>query len=141
MKIGNDGFNAGGKDDLLERMERAHRREAEAANSVDAGSSFDATRVGDAQKTTGASQTEKSELETHLLETASAALEGEYDGPDDVRGAVVETIVDTRYGEGLARSERSHIVETLQQTLVDDREFRAEVDNMLILAARQLAQQ
>jgi hypothetical protein len=139
MKIGNDGFSAGGNDDLLERMQRAHTRETEAASSVDSGSSFEATRTGRADRTNGASPTKHPELEKQLLETASAALDGQYDGPDEVRAAVVETIVDTRYGEGLAKSERSRIVDTLQQTLVNDREFRAEVDNMLILAAKELA--
>lgn len=137
MNIGSNGFNAGGGDDLLQRMERAHAREVEAASSVDSAASSAATGSLGGVGRSGAA--ESSELEAQLLTTASDALDGNFSGPGEVRAAVVETIVDTRYGDGLAQSERDRIVTTLDQTLVDDPEFRAEVDNMLILAARELA--
>jgi hypothetical protein len=140
MKVGNGGFDAGGQDGLLDRMRKAHNSESEAVGKVDSASSYSAaeqaSRAGKASEATGS---KNPELETELLTTAADALEGKYGDDDEIRGAVVETIVDTRYGENLAQSERSRIVSTLEQTLVDDQEFRAEVDNMLILAARQLA--
>lgn len=140
MDIGNNGFNPGGGDDLLQRMERAHAREVEAAGSVDgAASSAASGSLEGVDRSDAASGAGSPELEKQLLTTASDALDGDFSGPDEVRAAVVETIVDTRYGDGLAKSERDQIVTTLEQTLVDDPEFRAEVDNMLILAARELA--
>ena len=140
MKVGDGGFGAGNQGDLLQRMQRAHTRESEAAGKVGDSPAFDASqRSSAAGKSDRASRAQNPELEDELLTTASAALEGEFETDDQIRGAVVETIVDTRYGDDLADSERSRIVSTLEQTLVDDQEFRAEVDNMLILAARELA--
>lgn len=140
MKVGDGGFGAGDQGELLQRMQRAHTRETEAAGEVGDAGAFDASqRTSGIGKSDRALRSQNPELEAELLSTASDALEGKFEGDDQIRGAVVETIVDTRYGDDLADSERTRIVSTLEQTLVDDHEFRAEVDNMLILAARQLA--
>lgn len=139
MDIGNNGFSPRSGDDLLQRMERAHARETEATSNVDAAASSGAGSLEGVDRSGATSGAGSPELEKQLLTTASDALEGNFSGPDEVRATVVETIVDTRYGDGLAKSEHDRIVTTLEQTLIDDPEFRAEVDNMLILAARELA--
>ena len=132
MKVGNGGAG----EDLIQRMKEAHHSEVEQAPESDAPSSATATS---AESVGGADESDDAKLQENLLGTASDALDGKYESSDQLRGAVVETIVDTRYGTNLSDEQRTSVVDTLKQTLVDDVEFQREVDNMLILAARELA--
>lgn len=140
MKIGDNGFLPGAKDDLLARLRRARERARLQGDDVRENQNLGS--VVSIDRARGLERAEAGgppELQERLLETASAALEGRFEDSKSLRAAVVEIIVDTRYGSGLARSERARLVQTLQQTLVDDPEFKAEVDHMLVLAARELA--
>lgn len=140
MRIG-DGNNPVGSDDLLDRMAeaRAEKTGVDATAAADASSRADAATASEA---TGRAQPPESDalgpLKDRLLATAERALAGAFDSADALRCEVVGVIVDERYGAHLSDGERDEIVQTLQSSLADDPEFKAEVDNMLILAAGHL---
>ncbi len=139
MKVGDGNANAASHGDILERMERAHRQEA-AEGVDDAQSPSGAASAESLGAATGAGATsEPSELQSRLLETAARALDGEFDSADALRGEVVDAIVEQRYADGVPADQLDGIKNTVRATLTGDPVFRDEVDNMLVLAARELA--
>lgn len=140
MRIG-DGNSPVGSDDLLDRMAEARAEKTGVDATAEAASSgrTDATTAADAAgQAQAATPDELGPLKERLLSTAERALEGGFESADALRCEVVGVIVDERYGAHLSDGERDAIVETLQSSLADDPEFKAEVDNMLILAAGHL---
>jgi hypothetical protein len=77
-------------------------------------------------------------LKQSLLQVAERAIQGRFDGESDARNAVVESIVAQRYSAGLEPEQTEQIMRTLTATLAGDPTFCAEVDQMLLLAAREL---
>ncbi|MFP4600480.1 MAG: hypothetical protein ACOC9W_00695 [Persicimonas sp.] len=139
MKVGDGNANAASHEELLARMQRAHRQEATegvdgAQAATDAAPAQSLGAVGGA----GAGA-EPSELQSRLLETAARALDGDFDSADALRGEVVEAIVEQRYADGVPDEQLDGIKDTVRATLTGDPVFRDEVDNMLVLAARELA--
>lgn len=144
MEIG-DGNAVGGAggDDLLRRMQEAHDREVE---EVDGAGAFDEAREsaldgGPEEADRGESVDESDPVEGRVLETARRALEGEIESPERARGEVVETIVQERYSGMIDESNRDALVQSVKDSLADDVAFQAEVDDMLMHAARRLGRE
>jgi hypothetical protein len=77
-------------------------------------------------------------LQRRMIGCAREILDGQLDSSEKVRGEIIEAVVETRY-DGLAdQQRRTELVEALEATLGADPAFRAEVENMLIHAARKL---
>lgn len=139
MKVGDGNASAAGNEELLARMERAHRQEA-AEGVDDAEASSSAASAQSLGAATGADGTsEPSKLQSRLLETAARALDGDFTSADALRGEVVDAIVEQRYADGVPDEQLDGIKDTVRATLTGDPVFRDEVDNMLVLAARELA--
>lgn len=131
MNIG-DGCNG---PDLFARMHQAHRQEV--ADSV--GSSREAEAAGNVvELSTIGQEPVGAELESRLLATAAAALDGGFESVDELQKAVIGAIVEARYASHLPASEAEQITRTLEMTLSTDPNFGKEVDNMMIQAARRL---
>ena len=116
--------------DLLQRMQEAR----------DAGQT-DATKatfaVEPSRETTAADTTPS--LDGRLRDVAVKAMDGGFKTADDVRVAVIEEIVDDRLDALVSkRTERKRLIDGLKTTLVDDPEFQKQVDDMLVMAARDI---
>ena len=136
MKIGDGNTQVPPDADLLERMEAAH---SQGISQADQASAADGAGAAGG----GAEQLEEpaGELEARLLDTARAGLEGGFESADDIRQKVVDVLVDQRYADRLSDEEHRQVRDTLRASLVNDPQFRREVDNMLVLAAGKLANQ
>lgn len=115
---------------LIEQMQKAHTEGKEQTQ----GSSF---AVGGAEQAAPAEAA--SELERSVMQIAQRVLEGDLTEPASARREVIDAIVDERYGALVEPSQRRRTVEMLEVTLGEDPTFAREVDNMLILAAQELA--
>lgn len=141
MKVGNNpNTGAVQGDDLLGRMRQAHDEEVAAATGNDAASGAEASTetlsLEEAQQAAATDQADR--LERGMLKTARDVLESKFEQPGEVREAVVDSIVDARYGAFVEGEHRQDIVDSVKETLSNDVAFRSEVDNMLIHAARRL---
>lgn len=130
-------------DDLLQRMQEAHeQKRTDAVDGASDAVGTDATfSVGDLQGVEAPREvepTERADLELRLEETAKKALSGEFPDAQSVRGEVVEHIIRDRWESRVGKAKTSQMIRTLKPTLVDDPEFSRQVDEMLIMAARQL---
>lgn len=127
-------------DSLLQRMQQANRApEVESTTSV--GSEEKTFSVGELQSAGPAAPTkaaEPSALETELRATAERALRGEYNDAQSLRAEVVEHILRDRWEAKVGRAKTAKMIRTLKPTLVEDPEFARQVDEMLIMAAREL---
>lgn len=144
MEIG-DGNAVGGAggEDLLQRMQKAHDREVE---DVQESASFDEAReAADGTSVEGADRAaevdESDPVETRVMETARRALEGDIESPEAARDEVVETIVEERYSGMIDETNRDSFMKSVKDSLADDVAFQAEVDNMLMHAARRLGRE
>lgn len=141
MKIGNNSnFNSSHiTENLLQRMREAH---AEARTEAAAGRRVVVAGQASLPELENASRAETSvdqqKLQARLLAIAGDALDEKYATPTDIREAVVDAILDERFGDSVKGIEREHVSNTLKASLVDDPQFSRQVDNMLILAARKL---
>lgn len=133
MIVDNEG-TIGAAGDLVGQMRRAH----EEAAGVGEASAGEASAGGEAAEVQSADSARASPLEERLVETARQVLENRFDDPRAIRESVVETIVEERYGAVVTGDGGEQIVETVKQVLEDDVTFRAEVDHMLLQAARRL---
>lgn len=144
MNIGNGtGTQIGGAgSDLFERMRAAHAEAAEAATGSSeadgAGGSAAADVSGPEAADAGPPLEEAAPLERRLMQAARHVLQGDFDRPGEVRRAVVDTIVEQRWSHVVDAEADSGMLETLRNSLSEDLAFRAEVDNMLLHAARRL---
>lgn len=140
MTIHNDqSRDLGGAGDLLGRVRRAHGRELDGSESLE-----DAERTRPplsdglrAAERRVVSETD-GELKRRMVETAGEVVAGHHESADGVREAIVDTVVDANYDELVAGDGREAIVAAVKETLTRDATFRAEVENMLIHAARRL---
>ncbi len=130
MKIGN-GQPTVGSSSLIERMQKAHAKEK---TEVEEASSFSVDAPAPPPQTKEASPLEKS-----VMGIAERVLDGDLDDPSQVRREVISSIVDDRYGAMIDPESKQQTVDALEVALSDDPAFAAEVDNMLILAAQELA--
>ena len=139
MSVRNDqtiGGSQQGGGDLISRMREAHdQAAAEGKKAAAAGREVSGTGIGSADR--GESPVADG-LEKKLVDTARRVLQDELGHPSDVRETIVDTIVEERYGEMAEDSDGGQIVETVKDVLKDDVAFGAEVDNMLVQAARRL---
>lgn len=130
----------GSQTDLIARMRRAHDQELAAsaeAESADAETASISSRSLREAEEIAAAETD-GQLARKLLGTARRALEERFEGGGEIRGAIVDAIVDSRYGDVVEGEGREEIVAAVKETLDDDPGFRREVDNMMLKAARQL---
>jgi len=129
MKIGQGQLDTS---QLIERMQKAHAESKEVKGS---GASF-------ALDAAGAPATESapaSGIERSVLEIAERVLNGELSDPSATRREVLEAIVDDKFGAMVEPSQKRRTLEMLEFTLGEDPAFSREVDDMLVLAARSLA--
>jgi hypothetical protein len=140
MNIG-DGSNAQGTTDLFARMQQAHQTElADPVGSAEDAAAADNVVELAALRSMGGDETVGAELETRLLETAAAALDDGFETVSELREAVIDAIVEERYADQLPAADAERITRTIKVTLSTDPVFRKEIDNMMIQAARRLAQ-
>ena len=133
MKIDGSQF----ADDLLQRMQEAHEQDKTTkAGKTEAQKTFSLDPTHAAHPTESIARAEPSELQTRLRATAQKALRGEFREAAAVREAVVEDILRDRWEDKLGRAQTTKMLRALKPTLVDDPEFTRQVDEMLILAAR-----
>ncbi len=133
---------AGG--DLLGRVKRAHDERLESDPGIDSGGEPREASV----EGPGAEQFEGAEarakagtggpLERRMVECARAVLDSRFESSEGVREAVVEAVVEARYGALVSGKDREQMLETVHRMLDDDPSFRAELETMLIHAAREL---
>ena len=136
MKI--DGTH--GTDTLLQRMQEAHQSPESVATEAtnDVGKGFRVADVSPTAPTEATEATEATRLVSNLRSTAEKALRGEFAGPSEVRAEVVDHILRERWEAKLGKAKTAKMIRTMKPTLVDDPEFAREVDEMLIMAAREL---
>ncbi len=120
--------------ELLQRMQELHQETLEQTKgtstfSVDAPSSTDATSP----------TSEVSALRERIEVEATKALRGDYASDSEIRSAVIDLILDERLGEQVTPAQRRKVGKKLKEDLVDDPGFVRQVDDMLLLAARELA--
>jgi hypothetical protein len=128
-------------DDLLQRMQEAHEQQgAGAVDETTAGTdkTFRVDELQGPRETDSVQKTERSDLELRLEETAQKALRGEFDDAASVRSEVVDHILRDRWESRVGKAKMSRMLRTVKPTLVADPEFTRQVDEMLIMAARQL---
>lgn len=126
-------------DDLLQRMQEAH--ETQATQATQDAAPQKTFRLDELQGTSAAQPveaTQPSALEARVRETAQKALRGEFADAEAVRAAVVEDVLRERWEPKVGRAQVAKMIKTLKPTLVDDPEFTRQVDEMLVMAARQL---
>jgi len=130
-------------DDLFSRMQEAAQDAR--ISGTDAKFAVE-TRATEANEVSGVSPAETVEpaepkaveLDGRLKATAARALDGSAESAEEVRGEVVEIIVDDKFGETLSAREKRTLTKNLKTALVDDPAFKREVDSMLLLAAREI---
>ncbi|MBA2660961.1 MAG: hypothetical protein H0U74_01595 [Bradymonadaceae bacterium] len=139
MKIGNNPPNITEiSDNLLERMQDAHQEAKASTSPHSCATKIDLECLPDIEAVPTESG-EQAQIEAKLLMVAQSLLTDDYSmTPTEVRESVVEIIVDQKFGDMLDAVERRRVADTLKEALVDDPGFSAEVDDMLILAARKL---
>lgn len=114
--------------DLFERMREAARVE------TSAGGAIAETGSADALSATG----EPQGLAGQVRITAERALRGEFADPAEARAEVIEQILRHRWEDSVEPARLEEMVAELKPTLSSDPEFRRQVDDMLILAAREV---
>lgn len=134
MVVDNEG-TIGAAGDLVGRMRRAHQEAAQAEEVTEGGAAVGGRPAAEAAADEPA---RASPLEQRLVETARQVMENQFDDPRAIRESVVETIVEERYGAAVQGEGGEQIAQTVKQVLSDDIGFRAEVDQMLLYAARRL---
>lgn len=130
MKI-NDAQSQLDASQLIEQMQKAHN-EGQEARATGGGFALQGAAAPEAPR-------EVSALERSVMQVAQRVLDGEVTEPVAARREVIGVIVDERYGELVEPSQRRRAMQALEVTLGQDPTFAREVDNMLILAARDLA--
>lgn len=117
--------------DLIQRMQEAHD------TAKTDGASFSLSEQ--VAHTSRVDSPTEAGLIDRLKETATKALDGGFKDAESVRLAVVEDIVDDKLADLVPkRSEKKKLIDGLQRTLVQDPEFEKQVDDMLIMAAREV---
>lgn len=114
---------------LIERMQKAHAEGKEGATKA----SFSApssARADEAKPTSG--------LQRDVLAIAEKVMAGDVASEQDARAQVLGAIVEQRYGDMVPSTQKRQAVQALEITLLDDPAFCQEVDQMLVLAAREL---
>ena len=125
--------------DLLDRVRRAHDRALESSEATDAGDVERPPLSDDLREAERRVVAEvDAPIEREMIATACEVVAGQYETADQVRAAVVDTVVDARYDDLVAGRQRDDIVAAVRETLTGDATFRAEVENMLVHAARRL---
>lgn len=140
MNIRNDRTHgsAGRDGNLLGRVHRAHDHEIEESENSETGetASAEESSLDEAEEVLKAQAGDR--LQRRMIGCAREILDGRLDSSNQVRGEIIEAVVETRY-DGLADEQRrTELIDALEATLGADPAFRAEVENMLIHAARKL---
>lgn len=133
MKIDGSQF----ADDLLQRMQEAHKQDkTDGVGKTEGQKTFSIDQAQTARPADQVGKAEPTQLQTRLRTTAEKALRGEFPDAAAVREAVVEDILRDKWEAKLGRTQTTKMLRALKPTLVDDPEFTRQVDEMLILAAR-----
>ncbi len=137
MKIG-QGNPAGGMNaSLIEQMQRAQSERLEGTQKT--GNASKAFSMESTQQVEGAASTDAMpSLDRKVVGIAERVLRGELQDAGSARKEVLHAIVDERYGDAIPKSQRRQTIKVLEQNMLDDPAFTREVDQMLILAARQV---
>ncbi len=117
--------------DLIARMQEAHKTE-----KTESSKTFDVSKAAGPSK---AEATSDSGLDGKLRVTAEKALNGDFKNEKELRLEVISTIIDERF-EGITtkRSEKKKLLQGLEATLLNDPEFATEIDDMMLMAAKEL---
>ena len=135
MKVGSGG---GGIDpSLIERIQAAHAEEVGEASSASAAESTGATSAASSAAASAAPEPPTG-LKLGALEVARAVVKGDIQESSVARERIIDAIVDDRFGDALDRPEARQAKKMLKSMLADDPNFTREVDEMLVLAAREL---
>lgn len=78
-------------------------------------------------------------LRAAVSEIAQKVLGGQIKAPEQARSQVLQAIISDRWGDKLSPAQHRSVSKTLEQALLDDPNFVQEIDQMLILAAVELA--
>lgn len=113
---------------LIERMQKAHAEGKESASKA----SFEAPAARAEEVKTS------SPLQRSVLGIAEKVMTGKVANEHDARREVLGAIVEQRYGDMVPPTQKRQAVQALEITLLDDPAFCQEVDQMLVLAAREL---
>jgi hypothetical protein len=140
MTIDEAGAALGMGNDLIAHMREVHAQAADAspeASSAVSGSPGRTTEASLLERIDGVDAQDP--VQRRLLETAQGALDGEFDGDvHAVRATVVDEIFDEQWKGRLPADRRESIGGVVREALAGDLAFRAEVDHMLLHAARLL---
>jgi hypothetical protein len=140
MNIQNDRTHgaAGHDGTLLGRVHQAHDREIDESEEVEGRerASTEGSSLDEAEDTLKAQVGDR--LQRRMIGCAREILDGRLDSSEQVHGEIIEAVVETRYDGVADEQRRTELVEALEATLGADPAFRAEVENMLIHAARKL---
>jgi hypothetical protein len=122
--------------ELLQQIQELHRQSVD-QTTTDSAPGFSVDTASPASSTAPASAS--TPLQDRIEVEASRALNGEFSTDAEVRSAVIDVIIDEKFGDRLSVADRRKMTRTLKENLVDDPGFVRQVDDMLLLAARELA--
>ena len=114
---------------LIEQMQKAHSS-AKTQEAAPAFSTEGAAQVAPPASTPPPSQ--------GVNRVAGRVLSGEISDPVEARREVVVSLVDERFGAIVPAGKKRQAVSMLEDTLLEDPNFAKEVDQMLLMAARDL---
>lgn len=162
MKIG-DGHAMGGRGGLFERIENAYQEgkvggpTAGSVAKTAADKAATVARLGGPSRVSGEIETSgrvenppsskigadnwghiKDPVQSSLLGICADAREGRFVTENELRSAVVETIIEHRYDQHVGPEQSDQIMATLSATLLTDPNFREGIERLLILAAQEL---
>ncbi len=121
--------------DLIARMQEAHKTEKSKSSKT-----FNISEVGSATPAEDASGA--TSLDGQLRITAQKALKGAFNDDKELRLEVISKIVDERFDGVLTkRTEKTKLLKGLEATLLSDPEFGNQIDDMMMLAAKELGKQ
>jgi hypothetical protein len=121
--------------ELLQQMQELHQDSVEQTGNAESAS----FTVDQTEASAPVHSVEVSPLQERIEVEATRALNGDFASDADIRGAVIDAILDERLGDRVSGSDRRKMVKTLKENLVEDPGFVRQVDDMLLLAARELA--
>ncbi len=118
--------------DLIAQMQDIHKTEKAQSSSK----TFDLSKT---EFTKASPSDAPSSLDGKLRVTAEKALKGEFKNENELRLEVISTIVEDRF-DGILnkRSEKKKLLKGLEETLLNDPEFGNQIDDMMLMAARDL---
>ncbi len=136
MKIGSG--PGGLEPSLLERIQEAHTEAIEATPASSAASGAPDADAASPTPPASLDVAAPTGLKLDALCVARDVLNGTISTVEEARTRILDAIVDTRFGNAIPPSERKRCMKMLDLTLANDPNFKIEIDEMLVLAAREI---